>query len=57
MGVNEGAHLVAGGGRGLGSPDGRGYFVEPTVFADVEDSMTIAKEEVSIYLSVMLYIN
>jgi aldehyde dehydrogenase (NAD+) len=44
-GINEGAHLVAG---GLGRPDGlnRGYFVRPTVFADVTQEMTIAREEI-----------
>jgi betaine-aldehyde dehydrogenase len=39
----EGARLIVGGGRGASTT---GYFVEPTVFADVEDSMTIAREEV-----------
>jgi aldehyde dehydrogenase (NAD+) len=38
----EGARLVTGGGR----PDGRGWFVEPTVFADVSNDRTIAREEV-----------
>jgi acyl-CoA reductase-like NAD-dependent aldehyde dehydrogenase len=38
----EGARLVTGGGR----PDGRGWFVEPTVFADVSNDQTIAREEV-----------
>ncbi|MEP3442828.1 MAG: aldehyde dehydrogenase family protein [Sulfitobacter sp.] len=35
-------------GGGLGRPDGlnRGYFVKPTVFADVNNDMTIAREEV-----------
>ncbi len=44
-GIEEGAHLVAG---GLGRPDGmtRGYFVKPTVFADVRNDMTIAREEI-----------
>ena len=39
------ARLVAG---GLGRPDGmnRGYFVKPTVFADVTNDMTIAREEI-----------
>lgn len=39
------ARLVAG---GLGRPDGlnRGYFVKPTVFADVTNQMTIAREEI-----------
>lgn len=41
-GKKEGAKLVAGGKRGLD----KGYFVEPTVFADVKDEMTIAKEEI-----------
>ncbi len=43
-GQREGARLVTGGGR----PEGldRGYFVEPTVFADVDNSMTIAQEEI-----------
>ncbi len=44
-GVDEGATLVAG---GPGRPSGlnRGYFVRPTVFADVEPGMRIAQEEV-----------
>jgi len=44
-GIDEGARLVAG---GLGRPDGlnRGYFVRPTVFADVTNQMTIAREEI-----------
>lgn len=41
-GKEQGARLVAGGGR----HGEQGYFVEPTVFADVEDDMTIAKEEI-----------
>lgn len=42
-GKKEGARVVAGGGR-VGSI---GYFVQPTVFADVQDNMRIAKEEVN----------
>ncbi len=44
-GIDEGARLVAG---GVGRPRGlnRGYFVRPTVFADVDPSMTIAREEI-----------
>lgn len=38
----EGARLLAG-GKQHGT---KGYFVEPTVFADVTDEMTIAQEEV-----------
>jgi aldehyde dehydrogenase (NAD+) len=41
-GRQEGARLLCGGGR-AGS---RGYFVEPTVFADVRDEMKIAQEEI-----------
>lgn len=43
-GIEEGARLVCGGGRPEGL-DG-GYFVQPTVFADVDNSMTIAQEEI-----------
>lgn len=44
-GISEGARLVAG---GPGRPEGlnRGWFVRPTVFADVTPSMTIAREEI-----------
>ncbi|TPP59743.1 Retinaldehyde dehydrogenase type 2 [Fasciola gigantica] len=41
-GKKEGARLVTGGSR-LGQ---KGYFIQPTVFADVTDEMTIAKEEI-----------
>ncbi len=40
----EGARLVTGGGIPKHLP--RGYFVEPTLFADVDNSMTIAQEEI-----------
>ncbi len=43
-GVEEGARIVTGGGRPEGL-DG-GWFVEPTLFADVDNSMTIAQEEI-----------
>ena len=45
VGIEEGATLVAG---GPGRPDGftKGYFVKPTVFADVRNDMTIAREEI-----------
>ncbi len=44
-GIDEGARVVAG---GLGKPEGheKGYFVKPTVFADVTNDMTIAQEEI-----------
>jgi aldehyde dehydrogenase (NAD+) len=43
-GIEEGARVVCGGGR----PEGldSGYFVQPTVFADVDNNMTIAQEEI-----------
>jgi aldehyde dehydrogenase (NAD+) len=45
IGLQEGARLVCGGeGRPEGLP--RGYFVKPTIFADVKPSMTIAQEEI-----------
>ncbi|WP_415919278.1 aldehyde dehydrogenase family protein [Tateyamaria sp. SN6-1] len=44
-GIDEGARLVAG---GTGRPEGfnKGYYVRPTVFADVNNDMTIAREEI-----------
>ncbi|MEM9603567.1 MAG: aldehyde dehydrogenase family protein [Pseudomonadota bacterium] len=44
-GIDEGARLVAG---GPGRPEGldKGYYVQPTVFADVNNDMTIAREEI-----------
>ncbi|MBC7983855.1 MAG: aldehyde dehydrogenase family protein [Candidatus Obscuribacterales bacterium] len=44
-GMEEGATLVAG---GPGKPDGldKGYYVKPTVFANVTNTMTIAREEI-----------
>ena len=44
-GIDEGATLVTG---GTGKPDGleTGYYVKPTVFANVDNSMTIAQEEI-----------
>ena len=45
IGIEEGARLVAG---GVEKPEGceKGYYVKPTVFADVTNDMTIAKEEI-----------
>jgi len=44
-GIDEGATLVIG---GVGKPDGlsTGYYVKPTVFANVTNTMTIAREEI-----------
>jgi aldehyde dehydrogenase (NAD+) len=44
-GVDEGATVVAG-GPGRPSGLGKGYYVKPTVFADVTNDMTIAREEI-----------
>jgi acyl-CoA reductase-like NAD-dependent aldehyde dehydrogenase len=46
IGINEGARLVAGGRIPEAMQDSGGYYVEPTVFADVHPSMRIALEEV-----------
>jgi aldehyde dehydrogenase (NAD+) len=44
-GIAEGARLVTGGpGRPEGLPTG--YFVKPTIFSDVDNQMTIAREEI-----------
>ncbi|QYY29030.1 MULTISPECIES: aldehyde dehydrogenase family protein [Cupriavidus] len=45
IGIEEGARVIAG---GPGRPDGieRGFYVRPTVFADVHNSMTVAREEI-----------
>ena len=45
IGIEEGARVIAG---GPGRPDGlgKGFFTRPTVFADVSNDMTIAREEI-----------
>lgn len=45
QGIDEGATLAAG---GVGRPDGldKGYYAKPTVFANVSNDMTIAREEI-----------
>ena len=43
-GKEEGARVVVGGGRPAGFD--RGWYVEPTLFADVDNSMRIAREEI-----------
>ena len=43
-GKAEGATLALGGGRPAGLP--KGWYVEPTMFVDVDNSMTIAREEI-----------
>jgi hypothetical protein len=50
----EGARVVAGGGRP--ADQDRGFFVEPTIFTDVENGHRIAREEIlGPVLSVILY--
>ena len=44
QGAEEGARVVVGGGRPAHLPTG--YYVEPTLIADVDNSMTIAREEI-----------
>ncbi|WP_371170890.1 aldehyde dehydrogenase family protein [Aliiroseovarius sp. 2305UL8-7] len=45
VGIDEGARLITG---GTGRPEGlnKGYFVKPTIFADANNQMTIAREEI-----------
>lgn len=45
IGIDEGASLITG---GTGKPEGfeTGYYVKPTIFADVNNDMTIAREEI-----------
>ena len=45
VGIDEGARLLAG---GMGKPDGfeTGWYVKPTIFADVSNDMRIAQEEI-----------
>jgi acyl-CoA reductase-like NAD-dependent aldehyde dehydrogenase len=46
QGVEEGARLVTGGGRPRVDGLESGYFVEPTVLADVSNDMSVAREEI-----------
>jgi len=46
IGKREGARAMSGGERLKGAEYDRGYFVPPTVFADVRDDMKIAQEEI-----------
>ena len=57
IGIEEGASLVAG---GIEKPEGcdKGYYIKPTVFANVTNDMTIAKEEIfGPVLSIIKYEN
>ena len=44
-GIDEGAVLAAG-GTGKPHPESKGYYVKPTVFTNVKNDMTIAREEI-----------
>jgi acyl-CoA reductase-like NAD-dependent aldehyde dehydrogenase len=46
IGMQEGARIVTGGHRLTGGAHARGWFHEPTIFADVKPSMRIAREEI-----------
>jgi len=46
IGQKEGAKALAGGGRLTEGALSKGYFVQPTVFANVQDNMRIAQEEI-----------
>jgi aldehyde dehydrogenase (NAD+) len=45
-GKEEGATVAVGGGRPQGDEFGKGWWVQPTLFTDVDNSMTIAQEEI-----------
>jgi aldehyde dehydrogenase (NAD+) len=46
IGREEGGRLTAGGARVTTNELGAGYFIEPTVFVDVEEQMRVAREEI-----------
>ncbi|GLQ45118.1 aldehyde dehydrogenase [Dyella lipolytica] len=55
LGIDEGARLLAG-GEGLPDNVSEGWFVKPTIFSDVRNSMAIAREEIfGPVLSVIAY--
>ncbi|GAX89240.1 aldehyde dehydrogenase family protein [Effusibacillus lacus] len=57
-GIQEGARLVCGGKRISGPGLNKGFYVEPTIFADVQNDMKIAREEIfGPVLSVIKYSN
>jgi aldehyde dehydrogenase (NAD+) len=45
-GIKKGAKLVAGGARAEGPGLGKGLFVQPTIFRDVQNTMELAQEEI-----------
>ena len=46
LGIDEGAKLVLGGKRPTTPPMNKGYYVVPTIFTNVRQEMTIAREEI-----------
>lgn len=55
-GKAEGARVLTGGGKPSDSALSNGYFIEPTIFVDVDNAMTIAQEEIfGPVLSVITY--
>ena len=46
LGQDEGARLICGGGRPKGPEFEKGFWIEPTVFSDVDMSMRLAREEI-----------
>jgi len=46
IGIKEGAKLIMGGKAYKKGPCAKGYFIEPTIFADVQPNMHIAQEEI-----------
>ena len=46
IGIDEGAKLGCGGHRMMEAPFDKGFYVEPTVFIDVDNKMRIAQEEI-----------
>ena len=44
--ANDGARLLTGGGRARGAGLQKGFFIEPTIFGDVDNAMPIAQEEI-----------
>jgi len=46
IGKDEGARLVLGGDRNIEGDNAKGFFINPTIFVDVDNSMRIAQEEI-----------
>lgn len=46
IGKEEGGRLVCGGGRNTVGDNANGYFIDPTIFADCDNQMRIAREEI-----------